>query len=149
MWASPCLSAGNLPGCNVIGRRPRLERGGSRFDSYHPDQFQLWASHQGDGASLLTKNELGSIQRPTAHIHMLTTTNDHWVFGRMARQRTFNPRDAGSIPAGPTKQHAPTLGPIDGSLRLIADQSRLGQPRVRSSIRSSGVILPSIFLGLL
>ena len=26
----------------------------------------LWASHQGDGASLLTRNELGSIPRPTA-----------------------------------------------------------------------------------
>jgi hypothetical protein len=26
----------------------------------------LWASHQGDGASLLTKNELGSIPRPAA-----------------------------------------------------------------------------------
>ena len=29
----------------------------------------LWASHQGDGASLLTKNELGSIPRPTARFN--------------------------------------------------------------------------------
>lgn len=29
-------------------------------------QQYLWASRQGDGASLLTKNELGSIPRPTA-----------------------------------------------------------------------------------
>ena len=31
----------------------------------------LWASHQGDGASLLTKNELGSIPRPTANCNAM------------------------------------------------------------------------------
>ena len=43
----------------------------------------------------------------------LSTVAIHRVFGRMARQRTFTPPDAGSIPAGPTKHHAPLAQRIE------------------------------------
>ncbi len=46
-------------------RRLALEVRGRRFESCYPDQF-LSVSKQGVGASLLTKNEWGSIPQRTA-----------------------------------------------------------------------------------
>ena len=46
---------------------------------------------------------------------MITTKgNLHYrVFGRAARQRTFNPREAGSTPAGPTSFFVPLAQRIE------------------------------------
>ena len=48
--------------------------------------------------------EMLSTQRPVLMAYCVTAMNADviWVLGRAARQRTFNPRDTGSTPVGPT-----------------------------------------------